>query len=161
MERLKSERTGIGGDQRRCWTVERICVTAISKTITPVAPTGGTRNLLLWSELTDLTLSQRTPLCSGGRPHQSPGPNSRQATLTASCSATSLRRHELSAAYRQREIHFPHFVALQRLLWEGLNLACQDRGEEFLFFFSYQTVGTTGGIAVFLQVCFFLQINLW
>lgn len=115
MERLKSERTRIGGDQRRCWTVERICVTAISKTITPVAPTGGTRNLLLWSELTDLTLSQRTPLCSGGRPHQSPGPNSRQATLTASCSATSLRRHELSAAYRQREIHFPQFVALQRL----------------------------------------------
>lgn len=39
VERLKSKRSWIGGDQWQCWTVERICVTAISKTITPAAPT--------------------------------------------------------------------------------------------------------------------------
>lgn len=63
VEQLKSKQTWIGGDQRRYWTVERICVTAISKTITPAAPTRGAGNLLLRTDLTDLTLSHRTPLC--------------------------------------------------------------------------------------------------
>lgn len=47
VERLKSRRTWIGGDQWRCWTVERICVTAISKTITPGSSDCGTHTLLL------------------------------------------------------------------------------------------------------------------
>lgn len=38
VERLKGERARIGADQQWCWTVERIYVTAISKTITPTAP---------------------------------------------------------------------------------------------------------------------------
>lgn len=126
VEQLKSKQTWIGGDQRRYRTVERICVTAISKTITPAAPTRGTRNLLLRADLIDLTLSHRTPLCRGGRPHQMPIPNSGQATLTASCTTSSLKRQELSPAHRQRGICFPRFVALQRSLWGGLNLLCQD-----------------------------------
>lgn len=67
----------------------------------------GTGNLLLWTDHIDLTLSQRTPLCCGGRPDQPPGPNSGQATFTASCTATSLRRHDLSPAYRRRGISSP------------------------------------------------------
>lgn len=107
VEQLKSKQTRAGGDQRQYWTVERICVTAISKTITPTAPTRGTRNLLLQTDLTDLTLSHRTPLCWGGRPHRMPFPNSGQATSTASCTAHSLRRQGLSPAYRRQGICFP------------------------------------------------------
>lgn len=91
VERLKSQQTEIGGDQRRYWTVERICVTAISKTITPMAPTRGTRNLLLQADLIDLTLSHRTPLCRRGRPPWMPVPNSGQATLEASCTAATFK----------------------------------------------------------------------
>lgn len=126
VERLKSRQTWIGGDQRQCWTVERICVTAISKTITPAAPTGRTRNLLLQTDLIDLTLSHRTPLCWGGRPHQMPVPDSGQAAFTGSCSPTTSRRQELSPVYKQPGICFLQFVALQRLLGEGLNQVCQD-----------------------------------
>lgn len=76
VERLKSKRTWIGGDQWRCWTVERICVTAISKTITPTAPT--VELIPSLSALSsDLTLSQRTPLCRGGRPQRTPRPKQR------------------------------------------------------------------------------------
>lgn len=101
VERLKSQRTWIGGDQRWCWTVERICVTAISKTITPVAPTRGTRNLLLRTDLVHFTLSQRTPLCCGGRAHLTPPVPTQQAAFTASCSRYKffIKRHELSPAH--------------------------------------------------------------
>lgn len=92
VERLKSKRTWIGGDQWWCWTVERIGVTAISKTITPAAPTG---ELVTSSSVASLILSQRTPLWCGGRPQQTPGWNSRQATWTATCGGTSVRHHEL------------------------------------------------------------------
>lgn len=87
----KSRQTGIGGDQRWYWTVERICVTAISKTITPTAPTRGTGNLLLQPDLIDLTLSHRAPLCRGGRPPQMPAPNSGQAALKVSCTAATFK----------------------------------------------------------------------
>lgn len=92
VERLKGERTGIGGDQRRCWTVERICVTAISKTITPAAPTRGTGNLLLWTDLIGCSRSQRAPLC---RPGWADGqtPHSR-----APGTQPPARRHQLSPA---------------------------------------------------------------
>lgn len=87
VERLKSKRTWIGGDQWRCWTVERICVTAISKTITPAAPT--VELIPSSSALSSaLTLSQRTPQCRGGKPQRTPGPNSGQPTPTAGCSTT-------------------------------------------------------------------------
>lgn len=105
VERLKSKWTWIGGDQWRCWTVERICVTAISKTITPAAPTV---ELIPSSSApsSDLTLSQRTPLCRGGRAQRPPGPNSGQPTPTAGWSTTSLKHHEFPPAHRQQQIYF-------------------------------------------------------
>lgn len=95
VERLKSGRSGFGGDQRRCWTVERICVTAISKTITQqLRPRRwwwrGVRGVTS-SSSSDLTLSHRSPLCSGHGPHQLPGPSSssgsssQAGTFTTSC----------------------------------------------------------------------------
>lgn len=96
VERLKSGRSGIGGDQRLCWTVERICVTAISKTITQwLRPRrwwwrgvrGVTSSSYSSSSSSDLTLSHRSPLCSGHGPHQLPGPSSssQAGTFTTSC----------------------------------------------------------------------------
>lgn len=105
VERLKSKRTWIGGDQWRCWTVERICVTAISKTITPAAPTV---ELIPSSSApsSDLTLSQRIPLCRGGSPQRTPGPNSGQPTPTAGCCTTTPKHPEFSPAHRQKQICF-------------------------------------------------------
>lgn len=105
VERLKSKWTWIGGDQWRCWTVERICVTAISKTITPAAPTV---ELIPSSSVlsSDLTLSQRTPLCRGGRAQRPPGPTSGQPAPTAGWSTTSLKHHEFPPAHRQQQIYF-------------------------------------------------------
>lgn len=106
VERLKSKRTWIGGDQWRCWTVERICVTAISKTITPAAPTVEPVPSSSSALSSDLTLSQRTPLCRGGRPQWTPGPNSGQPTPTAGRSATTRKHHEFSAAHGEQQICF-------------------------------------------------------
>lgn len=105
VERLKSKRTWIGGDQWRCWTVERICVTGISKTITPATP--AVELIPSSSALSSgLSLSQRTPLCHGGRPQRTTGPNSGQPTPTAGCSTTTRKHHEFSPAHRQQQICF-------------------------------------------------------
>lgn len=81
VQQQKSQQTRIGGDQWRFWTLEQIYVTAISKTITSAASTRGTRNLLLRTDLIDLTLSHRTPLCRRGRPHRMPAPNQRAGNI--------------------------------------------------------------------------------
>lgn len=80
-------------------------MTAISKTITPAAPTV---ELIPSSSApsSDLTLSQRTPLCRGGRAQRPPGPNSGQPTPTAGWSTTSLKHHEFPPAHRQQQIYF-------------------------------------------------------
>jgi len=66
--------TWIGVDQRRCGTVERICVTASSKTITPAAPTSSSR-----TDLMDLT-----PFSPRELPSQTSSDARRaEATLTA------------------------------------------------------------------------------
>lgn len=107
VERLKSKRTGIGGDQWRCWTVERICVTAISKTITPAAPT--VELIASSSALSSaLTLSQSTPLCRGGRPQRTPGPNSGQPAPTAGCSTNDSKTSGISTGAQAATDRFPH-----------------------------------------------------
>lgn len=83
VERLKSKRTWIGGDQWWCWTVERICVTAISKTITPAAPTVELIPFLLCAELRLNSFSENPPVprrqtsADAGPKQQATNPDSR------------------------------------------------------------------------------------
>lgn len=95
VERLKREQLWIAADQRRCWTVERICVTAISKTITLPAHAGElvTSSFALTSPTVQprQTSSEAGPNCWAGQP----------ATFTTSRTARPLRRHDLSLACRR------------------------------------------------------------
>lgn len=124
VERLKSKRTGIGGDQWRCWTVERICVTAISKTITPAAPTV---ELLASSSAlsSDLTLSQRNP------PSAAEADLSRRRAQTAGSQprrpAAAPRLENILDFHRRRSAP-AQFVAPNGLLWE-LSRLSSDLGK--------------------------------